>query len=237
MPGLIAFLLIIWATPRLLAEISVLPGKAVLGNLLQGETISDDLLGTARGSYETAVAFHGGFGRYSTDLGLLQLVAAQRTGIKSEEGKKLLGESIERLSYGLARGPANSFAWARLASALYLRDGVTDNVIEALRLSYQTGLLADKLIPFRTNFSLSLWDQLDDEMKNSVIRELQYFWHISWENQRTLMTIVCEHNKVFVLSQAVRNDRESRSDFDSLYQYYMTPEKCEERRQAQEQNS
>jgi len=215
----------------------VLPGKAILGNLLQGETVSDDLLGTARGSYESAVAFHSGYGRYSTDLGLLQLVMAQRAGIKSEKGKQLLSESIDRLSYGLARGPANSFAWARLASALYLRDGATDNVIETLRLSYQTGLLADKLIPFRTNFSLSLWDLLDDEMKNSVIRELQYFWHTSWDNQRTLMSIVCDHNKVFVLSQAVRSDREARSDFDSLYEYFLTPEKCEERRKAQDQKS
>ena len=237
MPGLIAFLLVIWSAPRLFAEISVLPGKAILGNLLRGETVSDDLLRTAGGSYESAVVFHGGNGRYSTDLGLVQLVMAQRAGIESEQGQQMLTESIERLSYGLARGPANSFAWARLASALYLRDGVTDNVIESLRLSYQTGLFADKLIPFRTNFSLSLWDRLDDDMKNSVIRELRYFWHVSWENQRTLMTIVCERNKVFVLSQAVRNDRESRLDFDSLYEYFLTPEKCEERRKAQEQSS
>ncbi len=226
----LAVLLIFLAVPRFTAELLGVGSLPTLGQLQRGLPISEPDLAEAVKQLDSAVNIDSHDARRLTDLGLIYLMQAQHQGLDTDGGQAKLLAGMKALEDGLSRSPANSFAWARLAWARLARDqGPSPGAIKALRMSYLTGPYVDRVMPYRADLSLRLWERLDSELTESATRELTYLWGRSWDDQKHLMDSVCRYGRAFVLAQALRESSSGIAEFDRLYPYFMTPEACKER--------
>jgi hypothetical protein len=224
-------LLVFLSMPRILAELNLIPANGLLDEIRSAENARVDdeqagSLGDAIGGLRRATSFVGNNGRVYTDLALAKLREMDRAGAGTEEGRALLDAAISDMQQGLALSPANSFAWARLSYALLLRDGATDAVLDALRMSYQMAGLNDKILFFRTDLSLGLWKELDKDLKDATVRQIAFYWESRWRDRKQLMWLGCRHDAIFVINLAVRDLEKGREDFDRLYPIFMTERGC-----------
>jgi hypothetical protein len=222
-----AVALSVLALPRFAAQVLLLPIVEDLDALQMGAVLSGDRLTRARDALATARRLDPGDGRLSTDLALIELLDA---GAAPAEKPVKLEAAIADLERGLGESPANSFAWARLAGARYARDGRTSpKMLAALRMSYVTGLYADKIMPFRAGLALANWDALGPELTSFAKRELVYLWERrgSWQaNQLPLIKLLCETGRTGLLAQVLIEAHRSLAEFDTLYPTHLSPEGC-----------
>lgn len=228
--GVIGAFLIVLALPRVGSELFSVGASPVRESLDLQKPVKTKDLADAADDLDTAIAIDGADAKRLTDRGLIALIEAERLGVDTEGGKKRLEEGMKFLERGLSENPGNSFAWARLAQARLRRDGgPSPGVFNALRMSYQTGPYADDIMNVRANLSLQLWERLDAGLKAYAKRELAYLWTDGvWPHQKQIIEDVCNTDRAFVLSQALRDSPEAIAEFDRLYPYLMTPVACRE---------
>ena len=181
--GLAAFLLAA-GVPRLLAAMAMLPGDPSLAEIEDGRPVD---------AAELALIIAGGQEarryiadpRLNTDIALAQLLQIDRQAPGDAERHALLDQAVDQLRLGLASGPANSFAWARLAHALALQGGRDAAALAAWRLSIATAPAEPKLVAWRARFADRRVGQLDESDIRLLTQQLQYAFHyknkgVSW---------------------------------------------------------
>lgn len=235
MPLVVGALLIGLALPRVVTEIRVVPADGVLEKLRLTPVEELDSVKNkntfekAVESLESAANVHDGNSDLFTDIAFAQLRQVDAVGLDTAEGKVLLLEAIGNLEESLRRNPANSFAWARLSSALLYKEGkVTSDVLEALRWSYRTGPLVEKLTYFRTDLGIRLYKYLDFDLKQSLRGEIAFFFEINWAARLELMALVCKHEAAFIVQNAISHVLEPE-ELDSYYRDFMSPVACANR--------
>jgi hypothetical protein len=222
-----AFVLGALAGPRFAAQAVLLPYDEILEALQIGAPLSPLALSETANALRLAHRLDSADGRIATDLALVELDEADGP---TPKRAALLDAAIGDLEAGLSHAPANSFAWARLAGARLAREGAgSPKMLAALRMSYVTGLYADKIMPFRAALSLGQWDGLDAQLRDLAKRELVYLWERRGafaENQLPLMRTLCRTGRVGVLTQALIEGHRSLGEFDKLYPIYLSPDAC-----------
>ncbi len=233
LPALIGVVLITLAVPRMAAEVRIIPADNTLEKVrsLNWDELQDapkaEALSDAVVALEAGQSIHDRNADLYSDVAFAQLRQVDLVGIDSEAGKALLSDAIENLKAGLKRNPANSFAWARLSYALLLQNGEpTDEVLEALAWSYQTGPIMEKLLYFRTDLSLRLWPHLDFAGRDFAIEQIRFYWKIDWNHRKELMSLACRYDAAFIIQNAVVDLLEAK-DLDWHYRDYMSPEGCQ----------
>lgn len=225
-----AVALVLLSAPRFAAQVNLLPVSGELEALQTGDMLSQPRLEKARSALASARRLDPGDGRLSTDLALIELIEADRLLADPAQRRVKLEAAIADLERGLGESPANSFAWARLAGARRALDDRTGpKMLAALRMSYVTGLYADKIMPFRAALTLADWDSLDPELKGFAKRELIYLWERrgAWEaNQLPLITLICKTGRTGLLAQTLIEAHRSLAEFDKLYTTHLSPQGC-----------
>lgn len=87
-----------------------------------------------------------------------------------------LDQARQAFVAALQPAPAEPELWYALARTSFVQEGGNaasiDDVIRMLRMSYLTGPLEQTVIERRLPFSLILWEQLDEELRGYVRREV-----------------------------------------------------------------
>lgn len=214
--------------PEFAAELSVLTARQTVERIRAGEAVDDASLAHADDSFRRAVRFTPGDGGLYTDRALIMLVRAERAGVESDDGKRLIASAVQVLETGLKKSPANGFAWARLAAARLALDGsaAASGIARALEMSYRTSPYAYKLMPVRIDVGFSIYESLDARLRAAVASDIAALWRRSWADQLRVMALACRHNRAFLVAKALRDSAEARAAFNKLYPDYLTPEGC-----------
>lgn len=232
MPLMVGVALVTLAVPRLITEVRVIPADSVLERIrktpveqLESPGNQKRLQEAVRG-FEAASRIHDGNADLFADAAFAQLRQLDAIGVSTRDGQALLSEAISNLEASLRRNPANSFVWVRLSSALIYRDGkVTQDALEALRWSYRTGPLIEKLAYFRTDLGIRIYRDLDFDLKQSLSEEIEFFFQINWEARLDLMFLACKHDAAFIVQNAIAGILEPE-ELDEYYRNFMSPTAC-----------
>ena len=173
--GLAAFLLAA-GVPRLLAATAMLPSDPALAEIEDGHPVDAAELAAIIVTREQARRYIAD-PRLNTDIAMAELLETEQQAPGAEGRRALVDRAADQLRLGLASGPANSFAWARLAHALSLQGGRDDAALAAWRLSIATAPAEPKLVAWRARFGDRRVKQLDPSDIRLLTQQLQYALH------------------------------------------------------------
>ena len=111
--------------------------------------------------------------------GLISQIVITDLEIPEEERALALIDGQESMRNALARDPAHSHSWARLAWYYYLLDGPSKEVVAKLRMSIYTAPAKRSLIFWRIRMVGLCRDFWDQDFENLLIRQINLAWRIS----------------------------------------------------------
>lgn len=171
----VGVVLLVLAAPRMAGEIWVVDARTTLYDVLDtraGDTDSPDPADLTQAAARISLAGAlTGDARLIADRGLLLLRRAEAEP-PGPQRDQLLADALAATERGLASGPGQTYAWARLA---YLRaiTGDRRGAGDALRLSMLAGSVAPQLMPSRLRLGLFLLPDLDKEERDLLARQVR----------------------------------------------------------------
>ncbi len=163
------------AVPRLFAALTLLPSSSTLDRLQELQPVNTAMMERLIRNQRRALAWQSS-GRTWTDLGLAQLLVAERLPGDDPRAKERFGAARQALVEGLSAAPANPFAWSRLAYAQAVLDGWTPEAAAALRMAFITGPYEPRLLWPRLRLSLSAWPHIPLDDHELVLHQIREAW-------------------------------------------------------------
>jgi hypothetical protein len=173
--GVMAVAMLAWGLPRTISAFVMAPSAPVLRKLQNLQTVQTEELETLVAAQRRGLAWSSR-GRTFTDLGLAQLLMAERLDESDPEKRQRIEEAIASLKAGLALAPANPYAWTRLAYASFQADGWTPAALSALRLAFATAPYDPRLLMSRLRLSFLAWPKLLLEDRELVLQQVRHAW-------------------------------------------------------------
>lgn len=173
--ALTALVLLTIALPRTIGVILSARSEPVLRKLQDQQPVRIDELKTLADAQETG-QFWLADGRLRTDLGLAYLLLAEKLPRGDVNAGAYLQRAIELLKAGLARAPANPYAWARLAYAEALAHGWSPLAMSSLRLSLITAPYEPRLLWSRLRMTFLAWRDMSSEDRELVSQQIRFAW-------------------------------------------------------------
>jgi hypothetical protein len=173
--ALFAVVMLAIAVPRTVGVFASARAEPVLRKLQEQQPVQVEELRTLTSALE-AGRFWRGDGRLRTDLGLGYLLLAEKLPRDDSQAAQALQLAIEALRAGLARAPANPYAWARLAYAEALAGGWSPGAVAALRLALFTAPYEPRLLWSRLRMSFLAWPEMSSEDRELVFQQVRYAW-------------------------------------------------------------
>ncbi len=206
--------LLVLSAPRLVASVLLLPGDHVLTRIqkLAGSAPKEDLMTLVR-SRKAALEWLDS-GRIRTDLALAQILLAEAQGTVLRPAPNLAKGAARNLEIGLAKGPANTHAWARLALVRYRIDGATREVAKLVSMSALIGLNEPRLVFPRIGLSLVLWERFDKSERELVLRQVRYAWRI---DPKRLVALARRSGQPLPIRVGLGRDRRELTKFERMY--------------------
>ncbi len=211
--GLGAALLIALAVPRLLASLTVLPSAPTLNRLQSlGPVETADLQRLVRNQRRALVWLAGG--RTWTDLGLAQLLLAERLGGADPSSQQLFAGARQALREGLSVAPANPFAWSRLAYAEAVLSGWSESATAALRMAFITGPYEPRLLWPRLRLALAAWPHVQPGDQEMILHQLRQAWAADPE---ALTAMVSQQDQADAARTALAGSPADLRAFENLF--------------------
>ena len=173
--ALAAMVLLTLAVPRTVGVILSARAEPMLRKLQDQQPVRIDELTTLADAQEVG-QFWLADGRVRTDLGLAYLLLAEKLPRGDPNAGAYLQRAIDALKAGLARAPANPYAWARLAYAEALAQGWSPLAVSSLRLSLITAPYEPRLLWSRLRMSFLAWPEMSSEDRELVFQQIRYAW-------------------------------------------------------------
>ncbi len=149
-------------------------------------------------------------GRKWTDLGLAQLLRSARiTG--QAESRDLLVRARASLRRGSALGPANGFAWTRLAYVETLISGPSPEVARILEMAILTTPFDPRLLFLRLQLCFLAWPYFDPEDRDLVLQQVRHAWR---EAPGQLVDLAVAAERVDVVRAALSRSPEDLEHFE-----------------------
>ncbi|MCW2249600.1 hypothetical protein M2352_005283 [Azospirillum fermentarium] len=161
------------AVPRLISALHAVAVQETVTALNAGNIPTAGALVDAVEELAVAARWSGG-SDYQLDRGLVLLKQGLATSDPNEQAD-LLAAAEQATADGLAAGPGEPGAWARLAWLRFQR-GNKDGAVAALRLSFLSGAFVPVLMPSRLELALALRSAMDDEMLSLLRRQIRLAW-------------------------------------------------------------
>jgi hypothetical protein len=172
----IAGTLLYLAIPRFAAAIATLPSGPILAEIQENKPVSLTVLSILIKSQQRGLSWHQS-ARGWTDLGLAQVLAAQKTQ-DTKVRSKLLRDAQDSLVNGLSLGPSNAYAWARLAYVDLAINGLSPSVTQKISLSISRGPYDRRLVFPRLQLYFLAWSTFDKSTQQIVLDQVLYAWSI-----------------------------------------------------------
>lgn len=173
--GAMALTLLALGVPRTISAFVMAPSAPVLRKLQNLQAVQTEELETLIAAQQRGLTWSSQ-GRILTDLGLAQLLIAERPGDDDPAKRRRIEEAISSLKSGLALAPANPYAWTRLAYASFQADGWSPDALSALRLAFATAPYDPRLLMSRLRLSFLAWPHLLREDRELVFQQVRYAW-------------------------------------------------------------
>lgn len=196
---LLGGLLLALAVPRVVAEFVLLPGNRVLALMQKGQAPSDKELELFIATRQRSLAW-ADQARARTDLALAGLALAQRQIGGGPRYHELVEAAEQSLRDGLARAPANPFAWARLGFGELSAGEPGARVAAALMMSMRTGRVEPSLTFARLELCLIEWPAFPDSGQALIADQIRLAWG---QSQRRLIDLARVTNRVDTVRQAL----------------------------------
>jgi hypothetical protein len=153
----------------------MIPSASVLRKLQNLQTVETADLETLVASQQRGMAWSAR-GRTLTDLGLAQLLIAERMDPNDAAWREETEKAIESLKSGLALAPANPYAWTRLAYGEFRLRGWSPVALSALRLAFITAPYDPRLLMSRLRLSFLAWPYINPEDEDLILQQIRYAW-------------------------------------------------------------
>lgn len=161
-----AGLLIIPVWPHFVGGAVVAPYEDTLRDIARGETIRKTLLKDT----ETALTVSRRWvdsGKTSIGLGAMRFIAARRATMPGVQ-RAALSDSAAVLKHGLARMPAQPYAWLQLAQVTRARHGAVRSIEKYLTMSLALARWEHRLVTPRLDVALGAWSALSPEFQSTL---------------------------------------------------------------------
>ena len=208
----VAISLLSLGAPRLVAAFASFPASPILAKLKLRQPVDDDELETLAHAQRRGITWVES-GRRWTDLGLAQVLMAERYRADDPMRANMLDEAIRSLRTGLGMAPANPWAWTRLAHAEGLKRLGSPEAIAAYRMSVDTAPYTPRLLYARMRIGLLNWRWLNREDRRLLFQQIHWGWQ---RNKRHLVDAALDVNRINVVRAALFPDREKLSRFEKL---------------------
>jgi hypothetical protein len=163
--------------PRLIAAVVMFPGGSILQKVQNLEPVDEEELKTLIVSQQRGLSWIAS-GRKWMDLGLAQLLLAEKKVANDPERLNLISSAIKSLRTGLAMAPASPFAWTRLAHAEILKGGASPEALGAFRFGLETAPFEPRLAIARLTLGVSLWDELQEDDRQLIFKQVRSAWKL-----------------------------------------------------------
>jgi hypothetical protein len=172
--GVLLFLSI----PRLVAEVVMLPGNRVLAAIQNGTVPSDRGLEILAASRERAFSWSDA-GSLRIDFALAQLLTTRKLLGGSPEDHRRVATAIQSLREGLARAPADPYAWTRLAYVSVSEAEPARRVVPLLEMAIRTAPVEPNLTSARLELCFIEWGDFPPSDQPLLAQQLRIAWHQS----------------------------------------------------------
>lgn len=172
---LIGILLIALGAPRMISAFAKIPSSPVLQKIQKLQPVETQDLEILVASQRRGLSWSQS-GRKWTDLGLAQMLMAEKKDPGDPEGLRLINAAIGSLKTGLAMAPASPFAWMRLAFAETMAAGPSPSALSAFRLGLVMAPYEPRLSIARISLGFALWSELKSADKNLVFQQVRFAW-------------------------------------------------------------
>jgi hypothetical protein len=210
--ALAALVLLAVAVPRTVGVILSARSEPVLRKLQDQQPVQIYELKTLADAQETG-QFWLADGRLRTDLGLAYLLLAEKLPRGDPNAGAYLQQAIEALEAGLARAPANPYAWARLTYAEALAKGWSRLAVSSLRLALITAPHEPRLLWSRLRMVFLAWPDMSTEDREIVLQQVRFAWQV---DRSELTQLAVELKQVNLVRAALLQAPEDAKAFEEL---------------------
>jgi len=205
------------AVPRTIASFVAIPGIPILNKIQNLEALKTKDIEFLIANQGRELFWHGS-GRLTTNIGLSQLLLAEKHDRKDPRRQKFINAAINSLKEGLSKGPANPFAWTRLAYALALKDRITPEAMSAFRMGIDLAPVEGRLAMARITFGVAAWKLLTSAEHQFLFRQVRFVWR---GNKRGLVKFAMESGQVNFIRAALLPIPKELKKFESHFQWYL----------------
>ena len=210
--ALCAVILVGLGLPRTIGVLVSAGGEPVLGKLQEQQAVDVEQLRTLIDAQQNA-AFWLSDGRVLTDLGLGTLLLSESLPKDDPEAAQSLQRAIVALEEGVARAPANPYAWSRLAYARAMAEGWSPRAVAALRLALITAPYEPRLLWARLRMTMLAWMQMASEDREVVFQQVRWAWE---SNPAELVRLAVEAKQVNLVRAALLRSPEESLRFEEM---------------------
>ena len=187
-------------------------GEPVLRKLQEQQPVSIEELSTLIDAQQSG-AFWLSDGRVLTDLGLGALLLSENLPRGDAAAGAALQQAITALEEGVARAPANPYAWSRLAYARALAEGWSPRAVAALRLALITAPYEPRLQWSRLRMAFLAWPQMASEDREVVFQQVRWAWQA---NPAELARLAVEAKQLNLVRAALLRTPEESLVFEEM---------------------
>jgi hypothetical protein len=207
-----AVVLIALALPRTIGVLVSADGEPVLRKLQEQQPVSIEELSTLVDAQRSGT-FWLSDGRVYTDLGLGALLLSENLPRGDAAAGAALQQAIAALEEGVARAPANPYAWSRLAYARALAEGWSPRAVSALRLALITAPYEPRLLWSRLRMAFLAWPQMASEDREVVFQQVRWAWQ---GNPTELARLAVETKQLNLVRAALLRTPEESLVFEEM---------------------
>lgn len=210
--AVIAAVLLVIAVPRTVGVILTARSEPVLRKLQDQQPVYMEELKTLANALERG-RFWLNDGRLRTDLGLAYLLVSEQMQRGDSNAGVYLQRAIDELKAGLARAPANPYAWARLAYAEALSRGWSPLAVSSLRHALITAPHEPRLLWPRLRMAFLALPHMSSEDRVIVLRQVRVAWNA---DRAELTRLAIELDQVSVVRDALMQMPEDAGAFEEM---------------------
>jgi hypothetical protein len=165
--------LIVLATPRLVAAVIDLPARPVIVEISAGKLLDSRLVAIAADSRASALDWVDS-GRGRADLGFLHFVEARRLGLHDAAGQAHLGNSRTIHRQAVSLSPVQAHVWTRLAHTELLQNGPSARVSTLLGQAIASAPFNPVLVFQRLELCFLTWRNLDPGVRAAAAGQIRF---------------------------------------------------------------
>jgi hypothetical protein len=204
--------------PRLIAAVVMFPGEPILQKVQNLEPVDEEELKILIVSQQRGLSWIAS-GRKWMDLGLAQLLLAEKKDANDPERLNLISSAIKSLRTGLAMAPASPFAWTRLAHAEILKGGASPEALGAFRFGLETAPFEPRLAIARLTLGVSLWDELQEVEKQLIFKQMRSTWKSTWKDKTRLTDFALETGRPNLIRAALLKSPKDLAYFEKMLKW------------------